>query len=278
MAFFRRREDQVRRPGQQEPARLPPLQPRRDGRRQVDEGPPALRRRATGTRSAARAATRSAPAAPSARGRTAPTPSRWPSSASASPSSSWRSSASRSTASTTATSPPRARTSRETNANLDTVVEGAQGGAAAHRHQAALGHRQPVQQPALRPRGQHQLQRRRLRLRRRPGEEGPGGDQGTRRRELRLLGRPRGLHQPLQHRPEARARPPRQVLPPGRRLQEEDRLHRPVPDRAEAEGADHATSTTSTAPTASPSSAATAWTRTSSSTSRPTTPRWPGTR
>ena len=41
----------------------------------------------------------------------------------ASPSSSWRSSASRSTASTTATSPPKARTSRETNANLDTVVK-----------------------------------------------------------------------------------------------------------------------------------------------------------
>ena len=41
----------------------------------------------------------------------------------ASPSSSWRSSASRSTASTTATWPPKARTSRETNANLDKVVK-----------------------------------------------------------------------------------------------------------------------------------------------------------
>ena len=53
---------------------------------------------------------------------------------------------------------------------------------------------------------------------------------------------------------------------------------RPVPDRAEAEGADRRTSTTSTPPRASPSCAATAWTSTSSSTSRPTTPRWPATR
>ena len=45
------------------------------------------------------------------------------SSASTSRSSSWRSSASRTTASTTATSPPKARTSRETNKNLDAVVK-----------------------------------------------------------------------------------------------------------------------------------------------------------
>ena len=52
--------------------------------------------------------------------------------------------------------------------------QGAQGRAAADRHQAAVGHGQPVQQSALHARRGHQLQRRRLRLRRRPGEEGAG--------------------------------------------------------------------------------------------------------
>ena len=37
----------------------------------------------------------------------------------------------------------------ETNANLDEVVPGAQGRAAAHRNQAPLGHREPLQQPAF---------------------------------------------------------------------------------------------------------------------------------
>ena len=43
---------------------------------------------------------------------------------------------------------PEGKNLRETNANLDKVVDGAQGGAAAHRHQAAVGHGQPVQQSA----------------------------------------------------------------------------------------------------------------------------------
>ena len=84
------------------------------------------------------------------------------------------------------------------------------------------------------------LQRRRLRLRRGPGEEGARSDQGTRRRGLRVLGRPRRLPEPVEHRHEARARSPRQVPPHGRRLRQEDRLHRPVLHRAEAEGADQA--------------------------------------
>ena len=66
--------------------------------------------------------------------------------------------------------------------------EGHQGGDAADRHQAALGHRQPVQQSALHARRGHQPQRRRLRLRRRPGEEGPGSDQGTGRRAATCSG------------------------------------------------------------------------------------------
>ena len=41
----------------------------------------------------------------------------------------------------------------------------------ADRHQAALGHREPVQQPPLHARRRHQPERRRVRLRRRAGEE-----------------------------------------------------------------------------------------------------------
>ncbi len=48
----------------------------------------------------------------------------------------------------------------------------------------------------------------RLRLRRRAGEEGTRGHEGTRRRELRLLGRSRRLRNAAQHQPQARAGPP----------------------------------------------------------------------
>ena len=53
---------------------------------------------------------------------------------------------------------------------------------------------------------------------------------------------------------------------------------RPVPDRAEAEGADRSPVRLRRRRRASPSCVATAWPITSSSTSRPTTPPWPGTR
>ena len=160
-------------------------------------------------------------------------------SASASPSSSWRSSASRSTASTTATSPPRARTSprrTRTSTRSSRSLKKQQG----HRHQAALGHGEPLQQPALRARRGHQLQRRRVRLRRRAGEEGAGGDQGTRRRELRLLGRPRRLPQPLQHRPRRELDHLAKFLHLAVEYKKKIGFTGPVPDRAEAEGADHA--------------------------------------
>ena len=57
---------------------------------------------------------------------------------------------------------------------------------------------------------------------------------------LHLLGGPRGLLDPAEHRHEARARPPRPVPPHGRRLQEADRLQRHVLHRAQAQGADQA--------------------------------------
>ena len=104
------------------------------------------------------------------------------------PSSSSRSCGARSTASTTATSPPKARRwprPTRTSTRWSKVLKEEH---AADRHQAALGHGQPVQQPALRPRRGHQPQRRRLRLRRRPGEEGPGSDQGAGRRRATRSG------------------------------------------------------------------------------------------
>ena len=111
---------------------------------------------------------------------------------------------------------------------------------AAHRRPAALGHRQSLQPSPLRPRRGHQLQRRRLRLRRRPGEEGPGDHQGVGRGGLRFLGRPRRLSDLLEHRHEAGARPSGRLPAHGRRLRPRDRLHRPVLHRAQAEGADQA--------------------------------------
>ncbi len=89
--------------------------------------------------------------------------------------------------------------------------QGPQGRAGPDRRQAALGHRQPLLQPPLHARRGHEPQPRRLRLRRRAGEEGDGGDARARRRGLHLLGRSRGLLDAAEHRHEARARPPRRA-------------------------------------------------------------------
>ena len=68
----------------------------------------------------------------------------------------------------------------------------------------AVGHRQPVQPPALRGRRRHQPGSRGLRVRRGAGQADARGDQAARRRELRPVGRPRGLRDAPQHRPRAR--------------------------------------------------------------------------
>ena len=162
------------------------------------------------------------------------------STASGSPSSSSRSWARPSTPSTIATSPPKGSTLAETNKNLDAVVKVLKEEQERTGHQAAVGHGQPVQQSALHARRGHQLQRRRLRLRRGAGEEVPGSHQGAGRRELRVLGRPRRLPEPVQHRHASASWTTWPLHAHGRRLRQGDRLHRPVPDRAEAEGADQA--------------------------------------
>ena len=59
-------------------------------------------------------------------------------------------------------------------------------------------------------------------------------------RELRLLGRARGLRDAPQHRPQARAGAPGRVHAHGGRLRQGHRLQGPVPHRAQAQGADQA--------------------------------------
>ncbi len=88
---------------------------------------------------------------------------------------------------------PRGPTLAETNKNLDAVVKVLKEEQQRTGIKLLVGHGQPVQQSPLHARRGHQPQRRRLRLRRGPGEEGPGGHQGTGRPGLRVLGRPRRL-------------------------------------------------------------------------------------
>ena len=110
-------------------------------------------------------------------------------------------------ASTTATSPPKASSRIEQEPRRRR--QGPQGRAAAHRHQAALGHGQPVQQPALHARRGHQPQRRRLRLRRRAGEEGAWKSPTSSAARATPSGAAAKATQRSEHRHEARARPPR---------------------------------------------------------------------
>ncbi len=79
------------------------------------------------------------------------------------------------------------------------------------RHRPAVGHREPVQPPAVYARRRHQPARRRVRPRRGAGEKGDGGHPSAGRGRLHLLGRPGGLLQPVQHRYEAGAASPRRT-------------------------------------------------------------------
>ena len=95
----------------------------------------------------------------------------------------------------------------EFRANLDALADDAAGYQERTGVRAAVGHGQPVHPPALPGRRRHQPGPRGLRLRRRAGQAHARGDPAPRRRELRPVGRPRGLRHAAQHRP-ARARAP----------------------------------------------------------------------
>ena len=129
---------------------------------------------------------------------------------------------------------PEGRTLAETNDILDKLDRRARSADEADRHEAAVGHGEPVLAPALHGRRRHQPRSRGVRLRRGAGEEGAGGHPAARRRQLRPVGRPRGLRDAAQHRHEARARPARALHAPGRRAQAQDRLQGAAADRAEA--------------------------------------------
>ena len=91
---------------------------------------------------------------------------------------------------------PEGATLAETNRNLDKVVKAIKKEMKRTGVKLLWGTANLFSNPALHARRGHQLQRRRLRLCRRPGEEGPGSDQGAGRRGLRVLGRPRRLPDP----------------------------------------------------------------------------------
>ena len=80
---------------------------------------------------------------------------------------------------------------------------------------------------------------------------------------LRVLGRPRRLPEPLEHRHEARGRPPGPLHAHGRRLRQADRLQRASSTSSPSPRSRPSTSTISTRPPASTSSAPTAWPTTS---------------
>ena len=143
---------------------------------------------------------------------------RWPKRACASRSSSWRSSARRSTPSTTATSRRKARTLRETNRNLDAIVKVLKEEQQRTGVQVALGHGLPVCPSALRPRRGDELQRRRVRLRRRAGQEGHRGHARARAAPATSSGAgAKATSTLLNTEPEARDGPPGQVPAPGGR-------------------------------------------------------------
>ena len=110
----------------------------------------------------------------------------------------------------------------------------------ADRRPVAVGDGQPVHPSALPGRRRHQPGPRGVRLRGRAGQAHARGDAAPRRRELRPVGRPRGLRHAPEHGPRARGCPARPVPAPRRGAQAPHRVRRPAPDRAEADGADQA--------------------------------------
>ncbi len=96
--------------------------------------------------------------------------------------------------------------------------------------------------------------------RRRAGEEGLEVTKELGGANYVFWGGREGYQNLLEHRHEARARPPGPLHAHGRRLRQGDRLHRPVPVSSPSPRSRPSTSTTSTPPPASTSCGPTAWT------------------
>ena len=139
---------------------------------------------------------------------------RWPSRSSSS-----RSSARPTTASTTATSRPEGDSFATFRANLDALADDAAGYQERTGVRLLWGTANLFTPPALPGRRRHQPRSRGLRLRGGAGQAHARGHPAPGRRELRPVGRPRGLRHAAQHRPEARGRPAGPLPAPRRRAQ-----------------------------------------------------------
>ena len=92
--------------------------------------------------------------------------------------------------------------SPSSSANLDAIADDALGLPGADRRPACCGAPPTCSRhPRYQARRGHQPRSRGVRLRRRAGEAHARGDPAARRRELRPVGRPRGLRDAAQHRP-----------------------------------------------------------------------------
>ena len=106
----------------------------------------------------------------------------------------------RSSASTTLDMVPLGETLAEGWRNLDHMVRGSRTGMRASGGAAAVGHGEPVRPPPLHGRRRDQPGPAGLRLCRRPGGEDHGGHAPPGWRQLRPVGRARGIRDPAQHR------------------------------------------------------------------------------
>ena len=172
---------------------------------------------------------------------------------------------------------PEGRDLAESRANLDAIVGRHRAAHGAHRDAPAVGHRQPVQPSALRGRRRDEPRSGGVRPRRGPGLRHARHHPSARRRELRPVGRPRGLRDAPQHRPEARGGAARPVPAPRGGAQAPHRFRRERCSWSPSPRSRRSTSTTTTSRPSTPSSAGMGWPTSTASTSRRTTPRSPGT-
>ena len=135
---------------------------------------------------------------------------------------------------------PEGKTLAESNRNVRVIGEVFAEKMEKAKVRRAVGHRQHVHQPPLHGGRGDQSRSGRVCLCRGAGEERPGTDPRAEGRQLRAVGRPRGLRDPAQHQPPPGIRAAWPLPDHGRRAQAQDRLQGHHPHRAQAEGADQA--------------------------------------